>query len=43
MFTEDEFKQKSKSNTIIKTMDDNFEIKKDCHLVKNDMLNFIFK
>ena len=29
MFTEDEFKQKSKSNTIIKTMDDNFEIKKD--------------
>ena len=41
ILTEEELKQKSKNNTIIKTMEDNFEIKKDCHLIKNDFLNFI--
>lgn len=41
ILTEEELKQKSKNNTIFKTMEDNFEIKKDCHLIKNDLLNFI--
>ena len=35
------YKEKSINNTIIKTLSDDFEIKKDCHLIKNDLLNFI--
>jgi len=41
--TEQELKEKSKNNTIIKTMDDNFEIQKDCHIIKNEMLDFVPK
>ena len=41
--TEKELNEKSTNNTIIKTMEDNFEIKKDCHIIKNDLLDFIPK
>ena len=33
--------QNSIKNTFIKTLNDNFEMKKDCHLIKNNTLNFI--
>jgi hypothetical protein len=33
--------QNSIKNTLIKTLNDNFEMKKDCHLIKNNALNFI--
>ena len=41
--TENELKERSKNNTIIKTIEDNFEIQKDCHIIKNDSLDFIPK
>ena len=39
ILTEEGLNHKIEHNTIIKTMEDNFEIKKDCHLIKNDLLN----
>jgi hypothetical protein len=40
---EKKYKDISKNNTIIKTLDDDFEIKKDCHLIKNDYLILFLK
>ena len=33
--------QNSIKNTFINTINDNFEMKKDCHLIKNNAINFI--
>ena len=41
--TEQELNAKSKNNTVIKTVEDNFEIQKDCHIIKNKMLDFVPK
>ena len=41
--TEKELNKKSNNNTINKTIDDKFEIQKDCHIIKNDLLDFVPK